>query len=303
MKKLYGGNEEEYFSESMIELEKSEFPETQEEWRELINQCRNVNEPYLGEGSLLHLILQAPITEHIDPIELEERVNLLLARGANVNKKDQKGNLPLHYAVNLNSANIVRSLLKKTESVDEKNKDHHTPLGNAIMSSYAPKRKEIIQLLLEAGANPNSEYHLSLQRHTLLVNVQLFPSLNKDKIEKSALLIAYGAEYNYAYPVDPEMKKPVLDHFSPEALQQLKEQLKIIVKERIENRKSSDQEAGSKSPSAIRRAHEKIRTPSFLSNSLPENYERIEEDRLSMQAIQLEAEREVRTNRGVGIFY
>jgi ankyrin repeat protein len=80
----------------------------------------------------------------------EEMIELLIAKGADVNAKNNQGNTPLYLAVGNNQKELAELLLLKGADVNTKNKKGLTPLHNA-------KRKEIIELLIAKGANINAQ--------------------------------------------------------------------------------------------------------------------------------------------------
>ena len=93
-----------------------------------------------------------------------ESISLLVDAGAKPNTLDKSGVAPLHRAVRNRCAAAVECLLQKGASVGLKNKSGSTPLHLAVQNtgksgSAAPKakslQKEIIKLLLRAGADPN----------------------------------------------------------------------------------------------------------------------------------------------------
>ena len=91
------------------------------------------------------------------------RVRQLIASGINVNALDDDGFSPLHFAVQENHKDMVRTLLDYGATVDVKDRYGNTPLMRALDSCYAamamdrPDPGAIIKMLLQAGADPNSE--------------------------------------------------------------------------------------------------------------------------------------------------
>jgi ankyrin repeat protein len=76
--------------------------------------------------------------------------------GADVNTKDNEGNTPLHFAVNSDSAEVVKELLDSGADIEATNEKGETPLNIAVGNGI-PGSIEIIRLLRERGANPHAE--------------------------------------------------------------------------------------------------------------------------------------------------
>jgi Ankyrin repeats (many copies)/Ankyrin repeat len=92
-----------------------------------------------------------------------ETIRYLLSVGANANARDANGATPLHRAVRTRSAMAVRALLAGGADVRLTNKNGSTPFDLATRDtgrsgSGSPlareQQKEIIAVLLEAGARP-----------------------------------------------------------------------------------------------------------------------------------------------------
>lgn len=75
----------------------------------------------------------------------------LIAKGANVNIRDNNGVTPLVLAVRLNFLEGVELLIAKGARVDEANSAGETPLITAVHNRNIP----LMRLLLKAGANPD----------------------------------------------------------------------------------------------------------------------------------------------------
>jgi ankyrin repeat protein len=86
----------------------------------------------------------------------KEMVELLLAKGAKVNAKDDLGNTALHdlcsYSGGLSPA-IAEILIANGAKVNIKDEDGVTPLSLAAQNGTI----ELIELLIKAGANVNSK--------------------------------------------------------------------------------------------------------------------------------------------------
>ena len=91
------------------------------------------------------------------------RVQQLIASKIDVNSLDDDGFSALHFAVQENHVDVLRILLDHGATVDVKDRYGNTPLMRALDSCYAamtmdkPDPGAIIKLLLQAGADPNSE--------------------------------------------------------------------------------------------------------------------------------------------------
>ena len=92
-----------------------------------------------------------------------EKVRSLIDGGLDVNAVDDDGFTALHFAVLKNQKDIVRLLLDHDATVDAKDCYGNTPLMRALSSCYEamardkPEPGAIIRMLLQAGADPNSE--------------------------------------------------------------------------------------------------------------------------------------------------
>jgi ankyrin repeat protein len=149
-----------------------------------------------------------------------EAVKMLLAAKADVNARDKEGNAPLHLAASQGYEKIISLLLDSGASVDATNYNLGTPLYFAVSSrrseavrillahkadlnlnsrlrpndppiayaigpAYSPG---ILQMLLEAGANANSDTN-SWYR-------PIFSALGKDHLEGLKLLLQHHADPN-----------------------------------------------------------------------------------------------------------
>ena len=99
-----------------------------------------------------------------DPTPADQRRRLLTALkgGADVHATDKNGVTALHHAVRFRSVEAVRTLIEHGASVNQQcRRNGSTPLHRAVTQTGAPgtagksdAAKEIIRLLLEAGADP-----------------------------------------------------------------------------------------------------------------------------------------------------
>ena len=80
----------------------------------------------------------------------KEITELLIAKGADVNAKEEDGWTPLHYAVYEGYKEIAELLIAKGADVNAKEEDGWTPLHDAAT-------KEIAELLIDNGADVNAK--------------------------------------------------------------------------------------------------------------------------------------------------
>ena len=77
-------------------------------------------------------------------------VKLLLERGADPNKRNNRGDTPLHCAVREGPKDAARTLVKSFAKTDVANNDGHTPL------TLAHGRKEMLDILNGTGQREDS---------------------------------------------------------------------------------------------------------------------------------------------------
>ena len=80
-----------------------------------------------------------------------QKVNELLAKGADVNAKSRYGLTPLECAVWNDHIELVKLLIERGADVNEKLDNNETALSIAESKNHS----EIIQLLIQAGAKEN----------------------------------------------------------------------------------------------------------------------------------------------------
>jgi ankyrin repeat protein len=117
----------------------------------------------------------------------EQIAELLLAKKADVNAKDNGKLTPLHMAANLGHHNLVKLLLTNGADIYAKDVGGHTPLHSAAMQA----RKDVVGLLLanKAEVNAHDAYGFT--------PLHLVAQLNdKNGIETTEVLLANGAEVN-----------------------------------------------------------------------------------------------------------
>ncbi|KAI0387576.1 hypothetical protein F5Y04DRAFT_286680 [Hypomontagnella monticulosa] len=80
-------------------------------------------------------------------------VQAILEGGVNVNVGGLKGNSPLHRAVSKNYIDVVEIILRRKPRIELKNDDRET----AWSSNLDQEHREVLKVLLRAGANPNAK--------------------------------------------------------------------------------------------------------------------------------------------------
>ncbi|AUD40125.1 ankyrin repeat family protein [Flamingopox virus FGPVKD09] len=92
-------------------------------------------------------------------IEEIQIMDILLSKGIDPNIKDDLGNTALHYACDYrNGLNMVRYLIKNGADINIENDYGTTPLACAVNTCNI----ELVSILLDSGANPNSSSSSSI---------------------------------------------------------------------------------------------------------------------------------------------
>lgn len=117
------------------------------------------------------------------------QVQMALPQGGDPNASEPDGTTALHWAVQMNRLDIVRSLISGGAKVNVRNQFGAPPLMLAAINGNAP----IAQALLEAGADPKAEIPES-------GNLLMAAARSGNPGIVTALL-SKGAEVNYAEPV------------------------------------------------------------------------------------------------------
>lgn len=120
---------------------------------------------------------------------LQDIVELLLTNGADVDLTNERGETPLHRAVNTGNTGIVEMLLEAGAQVNAKTNTKITPLHVAAYKGI----RGIVEMLLEAGAEVNAVatkgrtplYYAEKKGHTEIVKLLLAKGA-VDEIDDSA---------------------------------------------------------------------------------------------------------------------
>lgn len=127
-----------------------------------------------------NILADEELMETITPEQLEEYI----AKGADVNARDDDGITPLMYAVGDkdHKFNVIETLLKNGADVNAKSNDGYTPLHAAVHG----ENLETILLLLERGANFNEMGDYLQLLFVAAIIEEPKPQLIKTLIEKGA---------------------------------------------------------------------------------------------------------------------
>lgn len=114
-------------------------------------------------------------------VSFPEEAELLIAKGADVNARNNKGETPLFLPLLRNQEGIVQLLIAKGADVNARNNEGETPLLMALRF----RRERVVQLLIVGGADVNAKGGLGLT-----------PLHLAGSKEVAELLIAKGANVN-----------------------------------------------------------------------------------------------------------
>ena len=136
--------------------------------RKLRGGARNINNELLGAAGNVNL----------------KEVQLLLDKGANIDRADENGTSAISFASDKGHLDIVQLLLEKGSNVNIQNKFGNSALIFASQNGHL----EIVQLLLERGSNVNIQNKFG--------NSALMLASEKGHLEIVQLLLERGADIN-----------------------------------------------------------------------------------------------------------
>ncbi|MDT0630091.1 ankyrin repeat domain-containing protein, partial [Alteromonas sp. W364] len=102
-----------------------------------------------GRSALHYVPVDLPKSEQVG------KIKALIKMGFDVNKEDNRGWTPLHFAAQENAVEATSELLRLGAKVDLKDYFGNTALFRAVFCSRG--KGDIIQLLLRAGSDPDLE--------------------------------------------------------------------------------------------------------------------------------------------------
>jgi len=143
--------------------------------------------------------------------EVLATVQCLLAHGANVNRRDDKGRTPLHYATLKQYPEVAQLLIEHGAEVNTIDENGEYPLHQAA----AYKDTAIAQLLIENGADINCQSN-SGTTPLLIAIVSMHPKMALFLVEKGANPRLGGGRGPISFAVDAEyesMMQPFILHY------------------------------------------------------------------------------------------
>jgi ankyrin repeat protein len=141
--------------------------------------------PVSGEKNCQMCHIGSTLVHKATSNDHKEVAELLIAKGADVNAKDVKGQTPLHAAVTFGWKDMVELLIAKGADVNAKDSE----FGDGALARAAKNGlKDIAELLIAEGGNVNAGNEFS--------ETPLHEAAGNGRIEVVELLIAKGADVN-----------------------------------------------------------------------------------------------------------
>ncbi|WP_264735341.1 ankyrin repeat domain-containing protein [Wolbachia endosymbiont (group A) of Rhinocyllus conicus] len=165
------------------------------------------------KGDMIELLKRAQMDQGLSINAREgtfDKVEDLIAQGANLEAKDNNDNTPLHNACNNGHFNVAKYLIEKGASLKAKNKDNKTPLELVEQKGYT----DIVEILKQTQLNLDRELLIAVEKEDLgkvrdnirrgaNVNAQsrlgwvsVFWAIQKDNLNIVKLLVNNGADIN-----------------------------------------------------------------------------------------------------------
>jgi cytohesin len=146
--------------------------------RFLVKSGAKINKPGFKKLTALHMALEEDLNPHI--------ALYLLEAGANPNAKDEEGNSPLHWAVEIKNIEIVKAMIKAGADLESENGQRNT----ALMLAVARDDVAMMRLLMSAGATVRPSG--SKKAHDVLHTA----AYHANNLETIKILLKAGADVN-----------------------------------------------------------------------------------------------------------
>lgn len=196
----------------------------------------------------LHRALAGINTSATMAKKVADITNLLIARKADINSKDDKGYTPFNHAINcwLNNFDVIKLMVKHGAEINKQDKKGNTILHNVVKKykcdedvihlaglpkkDYKFEYSNYIKLLLELNADSNAKNN---KGETILHAAAHYSSNDSDIIK---LLLSYGADPSITdeqgkYPMDNATSSKIIDILYDACFDRLTSQFDFLVAE------------------------------------------------------------------------
>ena len=145
--------------------------------------------------------IRSNFVEEFSPKKIEnqggvniELVQMMIEAGADISEKDRYGYTALHNVALMNETYAAHLLIEAGADINVEHKSGNTPLDIAIMArSYRPSVINIIEMLLDAGANINHDTMTSTigEDDTEILRMFLDTGLDVNKVAERGFGLTY----------------------------------------------------------------------------------------------------------------